>query len=304
MALLGAPVLERMLLVLSCTILLLAILEAAGVTSAVSDYFRHIAFGTYDRDEDNYLRDLDFIGRVRPKVFTAEPSYASLGFIVFSTGWVLTRFSWRKIALVLIGNIAMVSVMASPLFVLSVAALMAIAIAHSKDRSIGYVLVGLTTVFVALASYLLSDAIVSVVIDRLHLGDLETYSSTHVRLIYPIFAFLDVMAVSPILGLGIGGEPNLELFSRVALPYQIALGTNAFFLLLVVLGPLGAGCFIWLLVRHCRRQWFVPPLVTLCLLMFVALQMGGIVTMRFWGYVFLLVGCAVVGERTLPVRRN
>lgn len=290
-------VLERLLLWLWFAIVLLAALEGLGIGGAISDQFREAAFGEGVRLDDSYYRDLELLGRSRPAVFTAEPSYAYLGFIVFSTAWLLVRYSWSRAFVLLAANVLMLVLMGSPLFLLAVLAITLVSIASSERKAIGSSVGGLVAIATVGTVYLFGGDIVDLLIERLDVSDIEGYSSAHVRIVYPILALIDVTSVSPVFGLGLGGEVNLEQYSRFPFSYLEAAGTNAFILLLITMGPVGGLILTYVLVRYWRQEWTTRALLALFLFLFVAAQMGGSVTLRFWGYVFVLIGALAIADR-------
>jgi hypothetical protein len=73
--------LERALLVLWCLIIAGSVLELAGVIREASDAFREWAYeGTYTLYRGDY-RDMNYVGWLRPKLFSTEPSHVTTMFI-------------------------------------------------------------------------------------------------------------------------------------------------------------------------------------------------------------------------------
>lgn len=288
---------ERIFQCLWFTILLLAVLEGLGSGESISNQFREFAFGDVLQLETSHYRDLELVGRSRPAVFTAEPSYAYLGFIVFSTAWLLMRCSWSRTLLLLAANIIMLILMASPLFLLAVLAITVVFTTSNDRKPMGHGVGAFLAIATVGAAYFFGGEIMDLVVERLDLSDIEEYSSAHIRIVYPVLALIDVTTVSPVFGLGLGGEVNLEQYSRFALSYLEAAGTNAFFLLLITLGPVGGLILMCVLVRYWRKEWTTRVLLALFLFLFAGAQMGGSVTMRFWGYVFVLIGALSIADR-------
>ena len=62
-------VLERALLVLWCLLLIGSVLEVTGLTRVISDAFRTWAYGGMYTLYEGDVRDVNFVGWIRPKVF-------------------------------------------------------------------------------------------------------------------------------------------------------------------------------------------------------------------------------------------
>ena len=78
----------------SLVILVGALLEDYGGLRPISDQVRLMIYnyGIYDAD----LRDQLLYGRIRPKLFTSEPSAVTFGYTLFCFGWLITtRWRWR-----------------------------------------------------------------------------------------------------------------------------------------------------------------------------------------------------------------
>lgn len=86
-----------------------ALLETYGGLRPLSDKFRLMMFKGYVYAAD--IRDQELYGRIRPKVFTSEPSYLTFAYTVFLFAWFM--FSewrgklWGYLGLVGIGQFAM-----------------------------------------------------------------------------------------------------------------------------------------------------------------------------------------------------
>jgi hypothetical protein len=94
----------RILICLVSAILIGAVMETyLPAAKAVSDAFRQMVFqnGVYAAD----TRDLALYGRVRPKVFTSEPSFVAFGYTLFAFGWyvVTERFGKTLFYVILLG---------------------------------------------------------------------------------------------------------------------------------------------------------------------------------------------------------
>ena len=96
-------ILARLFFSMCVTVLIGAQLESFAWMRAMSDGARQVLYrsGIYESD----LRDLIFYGKVRPKLFTSEPSAVTFSFALYALAWFLTTASRYRLAIfaVLIG---------------------------------------------------------------------------------------------------------------------------------------------------------------------------------------------------------
>src|SRR5262249_29587708 len=87
-----------------------SLLENYTGLRAISDQFRRAAYpSAYIYDAD--LRDQIIYGRIRPKLFTSEPSYVTFGFTLFAFAWYMfSEWRWKflgYLVMVALGQFAM-----------------------------------------------------------------------------------------------------------------------------------------------------------------------------------------------------
>lgn len=297
-------ILERALLTLWCLLLIGSVLEVTGFTREVSDTFRVWAYkGMYTLyDGDN--RDITFVGWVRPKVFSTEPSNVSKMFIVSINSWLLMRTTATKAAVVAVATGAMFVIMGSPMFVVSAAMTLAILVWNPRASIQARVATALAALAVGLLLLtLFGDAALSTLAARVDTigatqegGQLEIRSE-NLRAIVPWLTLIDTWSRWPIFGVGFGGkEVVLEVsrFSRINSVW--AMGSNAAAQVGIYLGILGGTLFTWLTLRHAFDTGVRRIALLLLVVVLFSLLMGGLDSFRYWGYVALLWGALAVAD--------
>jgi hypothetical protein len=110
----------KVFLIFSVAIALGCLLENYAGLREVSNAFRRIAYKStvfYDAD----IRDIIIYGRIRPKLFTSEPSYVTFAYAIFCFAWFMfSEWRWK-----IVGYLAMVGagqvVMPGPTLLLALA---------------------------------------------------------------------------------------------------------------------------------------------------------------------------------------
>ena len=307
-------------LAFSLTILVLAVFETAlPMVRAVGDAFRAWAFdfGIYAAD----VRDLALYGRVRPKVFTSEPSFVTFAFTLFSFTWYVLSPARLKLPIYLGLLGAGYLVLRGPTVLLGapLIAVYQILLAARKggpdDRHIdwAHVVLGLT-----LAGIVLSAALVagSVLLEE-RLQDITSGRdpSFFSRIIAPPLVAARVIAEHPVAGAGLTGWEYIDATvsqiyasSRwLGLSYSFDSAahavTNFFWLHWIFLG-LGFGITMLILLTVYLRVLGVPS-VLFCWAVWTIFGQaaGGYVDPRTWTVLILAAVIATIHEREATPQR-
>jgi hypothetical protein len=305
-------VLERALLVLALSMVVLAVLELLGVTRAVSDAFRLWAYDGVFTLYSNEDRDLNMVGWERPKVFSEEPSHATRMFVASINAWLLVRVTPWKVAIAGAATAIMLLIMGSPIVFASAAITLTIFVWNKRASVLSRVT---TVLLVALASTLFvtfyDEGTLSKVVSRVErIGDRGStdqlqVTSENLRLVIPYLTLADTWSRWPFFGVGIGGkEIVMEHTSYPGVQPRHVLGTNVMGELGTYLGLIGAAWFLWLLARQGAATG-VQRLGLLLLICAIMAQLeGGMMTFRFWGFIALYWGAlAVVDSLPEPNKR-
>lgn len=294
---LDAKRIARIFCVLTVIIVAGSVLEVLGVLRAVSDAFRNVAYTQVGLDifYDADARDIGITGFPRPKLFTAEPSHVSKGFLVFANCWLLLAYRRRNVVAVLLMTFAMFVMMGSPVILLSGMASIALVL-FSERRVVRAVPVALILLLVASATLLLFPTVVENIVGRfqqtLDVGfaneSLLASDSIGLRLVLPAIALVDVLRGSPLFGVGISGKEVIEDFYRVPVSSLTAVG-NSFATYFMYLGVVGATLFAFAFRTYLRRSKIDQILLLIVMIVALSMSMGGFETPRFWGYIFIFV---------------
>ncbi len=300
--------LERALLVLWCLIVMGSVLEIVGVIRGISDAFRAWAYGGLFTIYDADLRDASLVGWPRPKLFSVEPSHVTKIFIASINAWLLVRITWGKVAVVAVATLAMLTIMGSPMLLISAAVTGAILLWNGRARFGAKVAMILSAVLIAaLFATFYEGSLYSNVASRVaNVGESSSNrraSSEQRRMIYPYITTADVWQHSPLFGLGISGKEMIPRYTSLPVTRpEDALGNNVMAEFGTYLGLMGGAWFIYLLlmqVRHSGVQRL--GLMGVFVILFSQL-MGGFETFRYWGFIALLWGALAVADE--DIRRD
>lgn len=304
-------VLERTLLTLWCLLLVGSVLEVAGLTRSASDAFRAWAFGGTYTLYDGDLRDVSFVGWIRPKVFATEPSAVSKMFIVAINAWLLVRITPTKAAVVAAGTAAMFVIMGSPMFVVSAALTVAILIwdrATSTRVKVATIVATLlvSTVFVLSFGETAFSTLENRV-DRIGTtrsdGEMEIRSE-NMRAVIPWLALAHTWSRWPIFGVGFGGKEVVgEARDTGSGNYRHSMGANAAAEVWTYLGLLGGVWFLWLLLKEASHTGAQRLGLLLVMIFLFSQLMGSLDSFRYWGHVAVLWGALSVADSKSSPRK-
>ncbi len=305
-------VVERSLLVVWCLLLAGSVLEVAGLTREISDAFRARVYEEMYTLYDGDLRDISFVGWVRPKVFSTEPSCVTKMFIVAVNAWLLIRVTKIKAVTAAAATGAMFVIMGSPMYVVSVAMTLAVLVWNplsSIQTRVATVLAALIVSVLFVATF--GDTAFSTLETRIQRigttepdGQLEIRSE-NLRAVIPWVSLVNNLSRWPIFGVGIGGkEVALEESGLDLLSYKRVMGANASAEVWSYLGLLGGTLFIWLLLKQASHTG-VRRLGLMLILVFLFSQlMGGLDSFRYWGHITLLWGALAVADSNVNGAAN
>lgn len=302
-----------------CLAFALAILAAAALETllpsvrALSDAFRTWAFnyGVYDAD----IRDMALYGRVRPKVFTSEPSFAAFGFTLFSFAWYSLSPSRLKLPLFLGLLGAGYLILRGPTVLLGAPliavhqVLLAARRAGPAGRSTDWTRVFLGLVIAAMVGVAAAVAGSVLLADRLYDIAAGRDPSFFSRIIAPPLVAAKIVSQHPVTGAGLSGweyiEPTVaQLYassSWLGMEYTFDSAayaiTNFFWLHWIFLG-LGFGILMLAVVTGYLRILGVPCLLYCWAVWTVFGQAaGGYVDPRTWTVLMLAAVIATIHER-------
>jgi hypothetical protein len=293
-------------------------LETYTSFRTVSDGFRAKVFssGVYESD----IRDLRLYGRIRPKLFTSEPSFISFAYLLFAFAWYgVSRFSAKL--LVFFGLLGVGYIfMRGPTLLLGAPLAGAYELflaprynstTHGKISfwrvMFGVLACGVLAVtFVVAGSALFSERLYQL----MSRGDVSFFY----RVIGPALIAFDALQNYPLAGIGLTGEEFIEnkvwqiYFSSplVTLQYRTnpinTVLTNYFWLHWLYLG-LGFGTIALIGIYNWMKKLDVPCILFSWIVwMSFGQAMGAYVSPRTWCVLLLAAGIAKLHELQ-PTRR-
>jgi hypothetical protein len=283
------------------SLLIGCILENYTPLRVVSEVFRTEVF------DERFLyradaRDLAFVGMIRPKLFTEEPSYVALFLLLALYVWfLLTQARWRLTAYLAATALGL-WLIRSPVLLLALPLAGTAEIARRSDGNDGPRWHG-AGVWRRTAVVVAGAAVVTAFVGRILFAEraealLEGRDlSTTLRVVAPALLAGRVMELSPVVGIGItseellvhGAEGGYEL---VGLPQAtIEKIINAFWLIPIYFGALGAAALGAVMTRFWRavglRDWWWAAVAVAVIWQ----TMGAFVGMRAW-FALLIVTLA------------
>lgn len=278
-----------------------SVLGFSGLSNAYRDFFFHAE--AYSADQ----RDIDFVGRIRPKLFTSEPSYVAGFFVLISLQWLILAKVKYRLFIYLLLTFSASFLIGSPITILGLLGALVVEVLLYKGRgktisfSLRKVVVALF-LFVAIlliAGSILSSRITSIVHNE--------EGSFVIRVIVPIYMTYLILSDSPAFGAGLSGSEQQmdQLVEGAALanipgrdPDEIDRNQNTFFALWMYFGLLGGAIFI--LIMHNLLAYSSENnrlLLWGLLLMLTQMGLGDIHGIKFWAYLFSILAVFVLVER-------
>ncbi|MDE1145962.1 MAG: hypothetical protein PW843_04975 [Azospirillaceae bacterium] len=305
----GAAAFSRLMLVFIVTIVIGTLLESYAGLNRISDAVRLAIYhqGIYESD----IRDELLYGRVRPKLFTSEPSAVTFAYTLFSFCWLLTT-GWRhkRLGYVAMMAAAMVA-MPGPTLLLMVLLLglheMVPPDDDTQSSAAGRIIKLGAVGMLALVAFAVVGS--TVYANRLHEIASGNDESFFYRVIGPFLVAVDVVKHHPILGVGLTGEQLVsdniaDVFLRSGafsplwnIPEPNEVLINYFFLHWVYLGICG-GIIMIIAMSGWLRSLGVKALA-MCWLSWAVLGQasGAYVSPKTWTVLFLIGAASVLHSR-------
>jgi len=276
----------------------------------ISDAFRNavFSFGIYNADE----RDLGFVGMIRPKLFTSEPSYVATFFVLVSTLWLILNDSKMKylkyLGLIFVGLV----LIGSPMILIAVVNGAIVYFFQKKGGSWELIPVKYSVVFfvgVIVTVIMLSTAL-ETRFDKVISGRDDSFT---IRIVAPIYISLEVLGKSPFWGSGISSTESIQeqivsgaIKSRLVGvdPTSLDRVQNTFWMVWIFLGGLGGALFFWVMINFVRSfEIGQLPLCWALLIMLTQAGLGAFYAPRFWVYMMLLIAVLEIADREQGARR-
>ncbi|MFZ5779754.1 MAG: hypothetical protein ACOY4R_06055 [Pseudomonadota bacterium] len=304
---------SRILLGFCLFIIIGCVLENNTGLRTLSDLVRERLYDSavvYDAD----LRDVVLYGRVRPKLFTSEPSAVTFAYTQFSAAWlVVSPWRWKLLAYFGLVGLALV-VLPGPTLVLMLllAVPYLILLSGGRNRRSPARIIGMTVVslFLLAGAVVLGQSIFAARLAQLSHGD---DASTFYRFTGPMLVAFDIFRHYPWAGAGLTGEPfiaDLVMHTYMNSPsFQAAwkiprisdVLTNYFWLHWIYLGLVG-GVIIFAALTVWLRLLGVPS-VLYCWAVWLVLGQasGAYVGPKTWAVLLIAAATSILGTRAGPV---
>src|SRR5579872_4246750 len=292
-----------------CVVILVGcLLEDYTGLRSISDAFRHAVYkavDVYDAD----LRDQILYGRIRPKLFTSEPSAVTFAYTLFGFAWLMTtrtRFAPLKYLVLMALGIV---VMPGPTLLLMIPLLIPYQLLRARSWSPAFVRMILVLIFAAVALVafdILGHSVFSARMRDITQGD---DASFFYRVRGPALVARNVMLHYPFAGAGLTGETFIanevaNVYMRSAafssawdISDTASVLTNYFWLHWIYLG------FVWgsivLLGLTLWLKMLRVPSVPFCWMVWAVLGQasGAYVGPKTWTVLLLSGACAILADR-------
>ena len=292
-----------------CLVILIGcLLEDYAGLRPISDAFRHAvykALNVYDAD----LRDQILYGRIRPKLFTSEPSAVTFAYTLFSFVWLMTtrtRFAALKYLVMMALGIV---VMPGPTLLLLIPLLIPYQLLRARVWSPAFLRMGLVLIFAVVAFVAFDILGHSVFSERMRDITQGNDASFFYRVTGPALVARNVIEHFPFAGAGLTGETFIanevaNVYMRSAafssawdISDTASVLTNYFWLHWIYLGLVWGtivllGLTLWL-------KLLCVPSVPFCWMVWAVLGQasGAYVGPKTWTVLLLSGACAILADR-------
>ena len=281
----------------------------------ISDDLREKIFkgNLYDAD----LRDIYFYGMIRPKLFTEEPSHVAKFYLLCLFVWFsLSDNRVRYVIMFLFTALGIVLIRSHLILIIIPISIVVEAFYRKKIRlnfKIKYKGIFVEKSFailIILITIMLISSINTIVdkrVDQIISGDDDSFK---LRFTGPIIIAYEVLKKYPIFGAGISGKEAIEeiinnVYYNLDVKYYsvYSFSTNlimSYFIYFGVFGGIIFGIGIYILVK---RQKIIKKNLLFIIFIFFSQTMGGFVSMRPWGYFFIIAAVTSFSsyyERNIP----
>ena len=266
------------------------------LVKAISDdfgQFMHPNFYTSD------MRDIQMIGSIRPKFFSAEPSHFAKFYVLMLICWYVSSSSAKKSLIAYI--LAMIGFLLIPAGITTLCFVIIIALQILSMKSIGKRTAFIVLILPAIVVLTL-PVIYSVLGDRINDVTKMQDISTIVRLILPAYLAIEALSNNILLGVGFGGRGLLQdayfsFFSGVdtgGIDFRDVFDSkfnNVFWEFIINFGLLFTGVGTYYLYQILKNQGCNRNQIAKFVVVIIVMTntFGGLAQPRFWGYFFLIL---------------
>lgn len=288
---------SKIFFIFTIVVLTGSFLEVYTPLKAISDDFRHNAYETgmlryvYENDK----RDITLHGHIRPKFFTAEPSYVAKFFVLTLLSWFcLSQWThWRRYVYFTFFVIVGLLVISSPIILLAIP--MAVIAEVLLRRKFNPRLVFLSIV----GGVITILAVIFIFSTRIEQISKLADQSFIIRLVAPVLTTFHLSNENLLWGIGVRGEEIIaQLIYNI---YEHNLGikidrlnvfNNLLWLFVIYYGIIGGILFLFGLGRLMRSLGVENLKFVFLMMLGFSQVMGGFVDLRTWGYLFTVAGVA------------
>ena len=305
----------RIFLALTLAILIGSALETAfPAVRAISDGFRGTVFdsGVYAADQ----RDLSLYGRIRPKLFTSEPSFIAFGYTLFAFCWYVLSRQVGKVVMYLAllglgyflirGPTILFGVALVPVYEIFLASRRRMASGQKQLDVCRAAIAAIATCLLVAIGAILGWEVLSPRIDGILSGRDPSFFA---RIMAPAIIAGDVLTEHPFAGVGLTGWEALEakvvhLYATTEyLAYDVQFDgasqslTNYFWALWIFMGLFWGTAFV--VAISCLLRSLGVPSLAFCWSVWIVFGQaaGGFVSPRTWAVMALAALVSVLHEK-------
>lgn len=304
---------SKLLLACSLTLLVGCLLESYGGLRPLSDAVRSVLYnrGLYDAD----LRDLEYYGRIRPRLFASEPSSVTFCYTLVSFFWFVVSTSRWKLPGYAFLTAAGLAAMPGPTLLLMIVLLCpyALFIASRRNGQLSLARLLPLALACAIGGLLVLALAISFFPERRRDAVSGNDPSSFYRVQGPAIAGIDTILTRPVAGAGLTGETFLhdrviDLYSRSpawsarwpVLHPASELLVNYFWLHWVYLGLLMGVAAIAAITCWLLALGVPSPAFTWTTWAIMGQAAGAYVGPSCWAVLFLAAATAVLSQRREP----
>jgi hypothetical protein len=301
--------LAKLFLIFIIFILIGSALEIYTPFNIFSDTFRNLV---YKRSiyESNF-RDIYLYGQIRPKLFTQEPSYVALFFVLASFVWFTSTQNMYRYSILILFTALGLLLIRSPTVILIIPLAFIVEIFIRKSFTISMLIIKKKqptslSVFIWIAIFLLLSIVAfhTILSNRIDQFSAGRDSSTKARITGAVYIIANTIKQYPLWGSGITGKESIEKIIKktywsVNVRHSSVYSFTANFLIMffVYYGILGSVLFIAGIITFFRRlhskNWIF---ITISIFIF-SQAMGAFVGARTWSYIFIILTISSYSER-------
>jgi hypothetical protein len=303
--------LERVLYIAIVMILVGCFFETYLGLRLISDSFREAVHQTYLYQAND--RDISMFGAIRPKLFTAEPSYVATFFVTAITAWLVVAASEKKYVFYVVAVSLALLLTGSPMVLLAVINGTVIYIFQRKKRST--ILLPLRYVLASIFTFiLLMIMLTTVLATRIEAITSGRDDSFNLRVIAPVYMTLSVLREKPLFGSGLSGSEAVQsniVEGAIAVNLfrvdasKIDRVQNTFWLVWLFFGLLGGPAVFYLMYKFINS--FEVGNSYRCAILLLILSQAGLGAPhapRYWFFMMILLAALEVAQCEIAMREG